>query len=74
MTHCKLNAVQFQAVSKVAKAEARTVEQVLSLLLAEGISFYFCDYSSPNIADDERLEEGKLVDLLREDAQAQVGR
>lgn len=41
-----LNGTQSKALQLVANAELRTPEQMLSLLLAEGIRFYFCDYES----------------------------
>jgi len=48
-----LNDMQMQVLKEVADAEMRSTEQMLSILLAEGISFYYCDYHSPSGTVDE---------------------
>ena len=60
-----LNSVQYKAVKEVADAEMRSMEQMLSLLLEQGICFYFSDYWPQS---GERPETGKLEDQLRQDA------
>jgi len=42
-----LNDTQQKVLEKVAEAEMRSVEQMLSMLLVQGVRFYFCDYCSP---------------------------
>lgn len=61
-----LNETQAKALQLVANAELRTPEQMLSLLLAEGIRFYFCDYESPFGHVD--LDADAVERLLRADA------
>jgi len=39
-----LNETQARVLQQIANAEMRSPEQMLSLLLAEGVRFYFCDY------------------------------
>lgn len=63
-----LNETQLAVLNKVANAELRTPEQMLSLLLAEGITFYYADYSS-HFAE---VNEAELADQLTEDAKSQV--
>jgi hypothetical protein len=63
-----LNKAQLSALNEVAKAEMRTPEQMLSLLLAEGIRFYFCDYDSPH----GRVSDVELTNALTEDAEQQI--
>ena len=60
-----LNPVQFRVVKEVADADIRSMEQMLSLLLEQGIRFYFADYWPQS---GERPELGKLEDQLRQDA------
>lgn len=62
----KLNQTQANVLQLIANAELRTPEQMLSLLLAEGIRFYFCDYESPFAHVDLNVE--KAEHMLREDA------
>ena len=61
-----LNETQAKALQLVANAELRTPEQMLSLLLAEGIRFYFCDYESPFSHVD--LDADAVERVLRADA------
>lgn len=61
-----LNETQAKALQLVANAELRTPEQMLSLLLAEGIRFYFCDYESP--FGHVELDPEALALTLRADA------
>ena len=53
-----LNDTQQKVLEEVAEAEMRPVEQMLSMLLVQGIRFYFCDYVSPfyNEVDADKLE------------------
>lgn len=63
-----LNETQSKALQLVANAELRTPEQMLSLLLAEGIRFYFCDYESPFThveLDPEAMERMLRADAMR---------
>ena len=57
-----LNDTQQKVLEEVAEAEMRSVEQMLSMLLVQGIRFYFCDYSSPfyNEVDADKLENTLL--------------
>ena len=59
-----LNEVQQQVLKDIAEAEMRTIEQMLSLLLVQGVRFYFCDYQSPfyNDVDADKLENKLLAD------------
>ena len=63
-TNFTLNDTQQQVLKEVATAEMRSVEQMLSLLLVQGIRFYFCDYTSPfyNEVDADKLENTLLAD------------
>jgi len=63
-----LNETQLAALKKVANAEIRTPEQMLSLLLAEGITFYYADYCSPFA----KINEIELANQLTEDAKSQI--
>ena len=58
-----LNDTQQKVLEEVAEAEMRSVEQMLSMLLVQGISFYFCDYCSPfyNEVDADKLEKTLLA-------------
>jgi len=60
-----LNDTQQQVLEEVAEAEMRTVEQMLSLLLIQGVRFYFCDYCSPfyNEVNADKLEEQLLKEV-----------
>ena len=64
-----LNDTQQQVLDAVAAAEMRSVEQMLSLLLVQGIRFYFCDYCSPfyNEVDADKLENRLLADAITND-------
>ena len=64
-----LNQTQIDAISAAAKAELRTPEQMLSLLLAEGFRFYFLDYEPPN----GTINPTELEESLTADAHRQVG-
>ena len=59
-----LNEVQQQVLKDIAEAEMRSIEQMLSLLLVQGVRFYFCDYQSPfyNDVDADKLENKLLAD------------
>jgi predicted peroxiredoxin len=65
----ELTPLQRSIIAKIAKAEFRTTSQMISLLLAEGIRFYFCD-------EDARfgdIEEDKLVKQLEREAALSAG-
>jgi predicted peroxiredoxin len=65
----ELTPLQRSIIAKIAKAEFRTTTQMISLLLAEGIRFYFCD-------DDARfgkIEEDKWVKELEQEAALEAG-
>lgn len=58
-----LNEVQQQVLMEIAEAEMRSIEQMLSLLLVQGVRFYFCDYEPPfNNVDSGKLENKLLAD------------
>lgn len=59
-----LNDTQQKVLEEVSEVEMRSIEQMLSLLLKEGVRFYFCDYSSPlyNEIDADKLEYKLLAD------------
>ena len=61
-----LNETQAGVLQLVANAELRTPEPMLSLLLAEGIRFYFCDYESP--FSHVELDADAVETVLRADA------
>jgi len=63
-TNYTLNDVQQQVLKDIAEAEMRTIEQMVSLLLVQGVRFYFCDYQSPfyNDVDADKLENKLLAD------------
>ena len=68
-TNFTLNDTQQQVLKEVATAEMRSVEQMLSMLLVQGIRFYFCDYTSPfyNEVDADKLENTLLADAIIND-------
>jgi hypothetical protein len=61
----KLNQTQEKVLQFAANSELRTKEQMLSLLLAEGIKFYFFDREP--ISNTE-LDVERAVELMTEDA------
>ena len=62
-----LNQTQTAAVQQVANAELRTPEQMLSLLLAESLRFYFLDYEPPfGSIDPSELEKALTADALKQ--------
>ena len=63
-----LNEVQLAALNEVAAAELRTPEQMLSLIMAEGVRFYFCDYVPPH----GELNAHEIEEVLMKDARKQV--
>ena len=42
----KLNRAQQKVVAAVAKSEARTQEQVVSILLDQGLDFFYCEHTA----------------------------
>lgn len=63
-----LNSTQQHVLEEVCAAELRTPEQMMSLLLAEAMRFYFMDHESPRGNPDSV----KLETFLNNDAKAQV--
>lgn len=64
-TNFTLNDTQQQVLKEIATAEMRSVEQMLSMLLVQGIRFYFCDYTSPFLHE---VDADKLEFILLDDA------
>ena len=63
-----LNTTQQHVLEEVCAAELRTPEQMMSLLLAESMRFYFMDHESPR----GNPNANKLETFLNNDAKAQV--
>ena len=59
---------QMHVLQEVANAELRSQEQMMSLLLAEALRFYFCDYQSPHGGVDHM----KLENLMTNEAKQLV--
>ena len=69
LTTMQLNDTQAKILQFVANTELRSSEQMLSLLLAEGIRFYFCDYESPSACSaTSGFDADELVRKLQADA------
>jgi len=66
----KLTKTQARVLQLAANAELRTPEQMLSLLLAEGLSFYFMD--RPMMRGGAELDTDEAVRLLINDAICQT--
>lgn len=66
----KLTKTQARVLQLAANAELRTPEQMLSLLLAEGLSFYFMD--RPMMRGGAELDTDEAVRLLTYDAICQT--
>jgi hypothetical protein len=66
----KLNDTQARVIQLAANAELRTPEQMLSILLAEGISFYFMDRDQ--MRGGAELDASEAEDLLVKDAISQL--
>ena len=65
----KLSPLQTKIINKIAKADCRTNTQVLSLILAEGVRFYFCEYD-PRFGC---INEDELVEQLEQEAALEAG-
>jgi hypothetical protein len=63
-----LNSMQQHVLNEACAAEIRTQEQMLSLLLAEAMRFYFLDHEAPRGNPDSTKLETQLIN----DARAQV--
>jgi len=63
-----LNDSQMHVLQEVANAELRSEEQMMSLLLAEAMRFYFLDYESPH----GRINHTRLETFMTEDAKLRV--
>jgi hypothetical protein len=61
-----LNETQAKIVQLIANAELRSNEQMLSLLLMEGIRFYFCDYEPKH--GTAEIDPEAMEFLLKQDA------
>ena len=59
---------QMHVLQEVANAELRSQEQMMSLLLAEALRFYFCDYQSPH----GDVNHTRLENLMTNDAKRLV--
>tara|TARA_X000001388_G_scaffold39761_1_gene28030 strand:+ start:175 stop:402 length:228 start_codon:yes stop_codon:yes gene_type:complete len=68
MNNYTLNDAQMVVLQEVADAELRSQEQMMSLLLAEALRFYFCDYDSPH----GRVDHAKLETFMTRDAKELV--
>ena len=73
----KLNRAQQKVVAAVAKSEARTQEQVVSILLDQGLDFFYCEHTAiyepyvnsetfdKDLTDDiKRIANGKDKDVI----------
>ena len=47
MNYYTLNATQQKVINAVAKSERRTPAQVLSMLLDQGLDFFYCEHTAP---------------------------
>lgn len=64
-----LNSTQQHVLEEVCAAELRTPEQMMSLLLAESMRFYFMDHHESPAGNPDAVA---LETLLNNDAKAQV--
>ena len=46
MNYYTLNATQQKVINAVSKSERRSPEQVLSMLLDQGLDFFYCEHSA----------------------------
>jgi len=46
MNYYTLNATQQKVINAVAKSERRSPEQVVSILLNEGLAFFYCEHQA----------------------------
>ena len=73
----KLNRTQQRVVAAVAKSEARTQEQVVSILFDQGLDFFYCEHTAiyepyvnaetfdKDLHDDiKRIANGKDKDVI----------
>ena len=61
----KLNRAQQKVVAAVAKSEARTQEQVVSILLDQGLDFFYCEHMPMFCAFDKEAAENLLQDDIK---------
>jgi hypothetical protein len=66
----ELTATQSRVVQLAANAELRTPEQMLSLLLAEGLIFYFMD--RPEMRGGAEIKAEEAARLLTHEAICQI--
>jgi hypothetical protein len=66
----ELSEAQARVVQLAANAELRTPQQMLSLLLAEGVTFYFIDREQIRGGAEFNIEEAERI--LIEDAICQI--
>ena len=63
----KLNRAQQKVVAAVAKSEARTQEQVVSILLDQGLDFFYCEHTAiyEPYVDSETFDKDLTDDIKR---------
>ena len=67
MNYYTLNATQQKVINAVSKSERRTPAQVVSMLLDQGLDFFYCEHSamySPYV-DAETFEKELNKDIKR---------
>mgnify|MGYP003110812142 FL=1 len=67
MNYYTLNATQQKVINAVSKSERRTPEQVVSMLLDQGLDFFYCEHSamySPYV-DAETFDKALNRDIKR---------
>jgi len=67
MNYYTLNATQQKVINAVAKSERRTPAQVVSMLLDQGLDFFYCEHSamySPYV-DAETFDKALNRDIKR---------
>ena len=67
MNYYTLNATQQKVINAVSKSERRSPEQVLSMLLDQGLDFFYCEHSamySPYV-DAETFDKALNKDIKK---------
>ena len=67
MNYYTLNSTQQKVINAVSKSERRSPEQVLSMLLDQGLDFFYCEHSamySPYV-DAETFDKALNRDIKR---------
>ena len=67
MNRYTLNPTQQKVINAVAKSERRTPSQVLSMLLDQGLDFFYCEHSAPYspYIDAETFDKALNKDIKR---------